>query len=213
MKAAGRKYPEAKRPPQQQRARDRIDAILAAAETVVAEGGYDSLTMVSIAARAGITHTSIYHYFRSVEAILLTLVSQLVDEYNRGVASELAKADTPAGLIDAVEKSLVLGYEMYRSRPVARGLAAATRYLPALRKFDNEDTVRTAGLIADRFVALDPRLDRDAVYIMIVLIGSLTAPAYEAALLLPRRQQKTAINDFLFMVRSRLSQIVLEPSC
>lgn len=49
----------------------------------MAEGGYDALTMVNIAARAGITHTPIYHDFNSLEAILAELISRLMADIDR----------------------------------------------------------------------------------------------------------------------------------
>src|SRR5471030_325865 len=143
--------PSMKHTPHQQRALDRIDAILAAAEGVVAQGGYENLTMVNIAARAGITHTSIYHYFTSVEAILVTLISRLLSDFSSNVSLIASRADSPEALVDAVVESIEYGFQVYCSKPVIRGLWAATRYLPALRKLDVEDTVRNARLFSERF--------------------------------------------------------------
>ncbi|MBK9520066.1 MAG: TetR/AcrR family transcriptional regulator [Rhodocyclaceae bacterium] len=196
-----------KRAPQQQRALDRIEGILVATEAVITESGYDGLTMVSIAERAGITHTSIYHYFSSIEAILSALIARHFDEFDRNVATFVATADTPAALVDAAMKSLELGFEIYRGSPVARGLTLATRYLPVLRAIDDEDTIRNAKLIADRFVALEPSLDRNAIYITTVLIGSLAVRAYETALSLSRPMQRPAIDGFLIMARHRLTEV------
>jgi len=39
-----------------------------------------------IAAQAGITHTPIYHYFTSVEAILATLISHMMSDFDRETA-------------------------------------------------------------------------------------------------------------------------------
>lgn len=197
-----------KRAPQQRRALERIEAILAATEVEVAERGYDNLTVVNIAARAGITHTSIYQYFKSVESILETLISRQMAAFDRGVEAGLAGAVTAEDLVEAVLKSIELCFKIYRSKPVARGLWVATRYQSALRKIDEANTLRTARLFSDRFVAILPSLDRNAVYVMMMVTGSLTIPAYEAALALPKRLQKIAINDFLAMVRVRLSSIV-----
>ncbi|MBK5356579.1 TetR/AcrR family transcriptional regulator [Pseudomonas sp. TH41] len=198
-----------KRAPQQQRALDRIDAILAAAEAVVAEGGYDNLTMVKIAACAGITHSSIYHYFNSVEAILAALISRLMADFDRGAAEILARAQTPEALIGAALQSIELGFQTYRSTPVIRGLWAATRYLPTLRKIDDEDTARNARLFSERFIALTPDIDQNIICVTMRMAATLAVPAYEAALSLPEHLQNLAINDFLAMVRSRLYDVVL----
>ncbi|TPG76406.1 TetR/AcrR family transcriptional regulator [Pseudomonas arsenicoxydans] len=201
-----------KRAPQQQRALDRIDAILAATEVVVAEGGYEDLTMVKIAARAGITHSSIYHYFSSVEAILAELISRLMAEFDRSTADILARAQTPEALIEAALQTIELGFQTYRSTPVIRGLWAATRYLPTLRKIDDEDTARNARLFSDRFMALAPDTDENAIYVSMRMAATLCVPAYEAALSLPVSLHNQAINDFLAMVHSRLYAVVVMPS-
>jgi len=208
MTATRHKTPPTKRAPQQQRAIERIDAILAAAESVLAEDGYDGLTMVKIAARAGITHTSIYHYFPSLEAILATLVSRLMIEFDQQVVIHLAGADSPEALIEALLQSLELGFNTYRSTPVARGLWAATRYLPALRKIDDEDTARNAQLFTDRMLQLAPGCDREAIHVCMLLAGSLAVPTFEMALGLPGSLQDRALQDFLSMIRMRLEQLV-----
>jgi AcrR family transcriptional regulator len=209
MEAPQKEARPPKRPPQQQRALDRIDAILAATQAVVAEGGYDALTMVNIAARAGVTHTSIYHYFTSVEAILATLITRQLQDFGQGVEEILSSVDTPQDLIEAVLQSVALGFDIYRREPVVRGLWAATRYLPALRKLDDEDNVRHATLFSRRFMELAPGGDANAIYRVLLMIGSLSVPAYATALAMPRRMQKPAVEDYLAMVRGRLVDVVL----
>ncbi len=164
--------------------------------------------MVKIAAQAGTTHTSIYHYFTSVEAILATLISRVMSDFDRDLADRAARAETPQALIEALLISVESGFETYRSTPVARGLWAATRYLPTLRKIDDEDTVRNVKLFSDRILALAPDTDRDAIRVTALLAASLAVPAYEAALSLPGPLQNPAITDFLTMIRTRLFTVV-----
>jgi AcrR family transcriptional regulator len=200
-----------KRKPQQRRALDRIEAILAAAEAVVAEGGYDNLTMVNIAARAGITHNSIYPYFNSVEAILVTLVSRMYADFRSNVALIAERADSPDALIDALIESFEYGFQVYRNTPIARGLWAATRYLPTLRKLDDEDTVHNAGLLSKPFAVLAPDCDVNAVSVTLHMVVALAAPAYEAALSVRKSLRNAAIAGILEMVRWRLRAVVLAP--
>jgi len=198
--APARKKPPAKRAPQQQRALERIDAIFAATEAVLAEGGYEGLTMVGIAAQAGITHTSIYHYFSSVEDILSALTTRLMGDFDQQVENTLASAETSGALVEALLDSLALGFSIYRDNPVARGLWAATRYLPALRRIDVEDSVRNSQLFSERFIALAPQVDRDAIAATTLMTASLAVPAYEAALLLEGSRQDLAMENFLAMI-------------
>jgi AcrR family transcriptional regulator len=203
MSAAAARTAPVKRAPQQQRALDRIQAILAATEALLAENGYDGLTMVGIAARAGITHTSIYHYFQSVDAILAALVARIMDDFDREVDARLAQAETLQELVEALLDSVAVGFEIYRSNPVSRGLWAATRYLPALRKLDYEDTARNSQLFSERFIALAPQADPEAIHALTLLAASLGVPAYEAALSLDESMQDVALENFLAMIRAR----------
>ena len=211
MTAINRKFPPTKRAPQQQRAIERIEAILAATESVLAEDGYDALTMVKIAAKAGITHTSIYHYFPSIEAILTTLISRLMADFDQQITDLLTQTRSPDELIEAMLTGITLGFHMYRNTPVARGLWAATRYLPALRKIDDEDIAHNARRFCERFMQLQPDCDRNAISITTLLAASLVLPTYEVALSLPESRQEQALNEFLQMIRTRLEQAVTKP--
>ncbi len=208
MSAAAARAIPVKRAPQQKRALDRIQAILAATEALLADDGYDGLTMVGIAARAGITHTSIYHYFESVEAILAALVSRIMDDYDRGVDARLAQARTAGELVQAVLDSHALGFEIYRNNPVARGLWAATRYLPALRKLDDQDTARNSQLFSERFIALAPEADPEAIRATTLLVASLGVPAFAAALSLEGSMQDVAMENFLAMIRAHFGVLL-----
>ena len=208
MSAAAARTVPVKHVPQQRRALDRIEAILAATEALLAEDGYDGLTMVGIAARAGITHTSIYHYFKSIEAILTVLVSRIMEDFDWEVDARLVQAETAQELVETLLDSLALGFEIYRSNPVARGLWAATRYLPALRKLDDEDTARNSQLFSERFIALVPEADRDAIRATTLLAASLAVPAFEAALSLENSMQDVALENFLAMIRAQYGALL-----
>jgi len=196
-----------RRVPQQHRAQERIESILAAAAEEVTAKGLDQLTMVGIAARAGITHTSIYHYFPTVEAVLVELVTRLIWDFDQDLGAALAAAPGLPALTDAVIGGLERLFATYSRTPVARAIWSASRYMPALRKIDDEDSARVARLIADRFIALAPAADRESIEITLVLLASLTVPSFEVVLSHPKRRQRRALEDYLALVRGRLRQI------
>lgn len=65
-----------RRKPQQTRGQQRVEAILAAAETVLGEVGYEAATTNQIAARAGIPIGSLYQFFSNKQAILTALIER-----------------------------------------------------------------------------------------------------------------------------------------
>lgn len=72
-----RATPGEPRPPRQNRGQRRIEAVLDAAEAVIAEVGVEAATTNAIAARAGAGMGSLYHFFSNKEAI----VAALADRY------------------------------------------------------------------------------------------------------------------------------------
>ena len=64
--------------PKQKRGRQRVDAILNAASELFAEVGYESATIIEIAARADTSVGSMYQFFANKEAILYALVERYV---------------------------------------------------------------------------------------------------------------------------------------
>ena len=67
------------RPPQQDRGLKRVESILDAAETVIAELGVDAASTNAIAERAGASVGSLYHFFPSKEAIIEALARRFAD--------------------------------------------------------------------------------------------------------------------------------------
>ena len=64
--------------PKQKRGRQRVEAILNAASELFAEVGYESATIIEIAARANTAVGSLYQFFANKEAILQAIVERYV---------------------------------------------------------------------------------------------------------------------------------------
>lgn len=77
-----------RRQPQQDRGQRRVDQLLDAAAEVIAEIGVEAATTNAIAARAGASVGSLYHFFPNKDAV----VDALADRYMRELASESAAA-------------------------------------------------------------------------------------------------------------------------
>ncbi|AHG88738.1 regulatory protein TetR [Gemmatirosa kalamazoonensis] len=73
------------RPPLQERGQRRVDAILDAAATIVAERGVAGLTVHGVARRARTAIGSMYHFFPDLEAVL----GALADRHARTLRGEL----------------------------------------------------------------------------------------------------------------------------
>lgn len=69
--------------------------VFAALERLLAEQGYDSITLADIAAAANVGRTVIYNYYPDKEALLLDMAGQQSDDYRRRLEAALGRAGTP----------------------------------------------------------------------------------------------------------------------
>lgn len=76
----------ARRRPQQARSQAKVDAVLDAADALVAEGGLEALTTAAVAERAGVAVGTLYQYFASAAAI----AEALLVRHGVAFAAELA---------------------------------------------------------------------------------------------------------------------------
>lgn len=69
--------------------------IFAALERLLAEQGYDAITLADIAAAAGVGRTVIYNYYPDKEALLLDLAGEQTADYLSRLEAALRRALTP----------------------------------------------------------------------------------------------------------------------
>jgi AcrR family transcriptional regulator len=70
-----------RREPQQARSRERVRRLLAAAEAVLVQDGYDALTVRRIAAEAGVPVGTLYQFFPDKQAIVDALALTYLEEF------------------------------------------------------------------------------------------------------------------------------------
>ena len=89
----------------------RADIVQAAFEAFAAEG-YDSASLRSIAARAGISHTGLLHHFPTKEELLAAVLERREVE-DRRQAAAIARPVTLRGIVDVLRGTL----ERHRAAP------------------------------------------------------------------------------------------------
>jgi AcrR family transcriptional regulator len=164
-----------RRAPQQARGQRRIDAILDAAEQVLAESGYESVTTNAIAARADTSIGSLYQFFPNKDAILQALGMRYIDRCRETFAPLLSPAavDLPMDVwidrivdaLDSVQQSNVGFKELFGSATTPE-LAAADNAMH--RQF----IIGLDSALAARMPQLDPERR-----LVCAEVGVLTAEA------------------------------------
>jgi AcrR family transcriptional regulator len=88
-----------RRVPRQARAEQRVKDLLATAEAMIAEVGYDATTLTAIAKRAGASIGSLYQYFPDK----LAVASALADKFGADLADRWAPLLTEAASFSLIE--------------------------------------------------------------------------------------------------------------
>ncbi|HWD41290.1 MAG TPA: TetR/AcrR family transcriptional regulator [Fimbriimonas sp.] len=147
--------------PLQERSARRIAHLLDAAASLIAESGYDALTMTAIAERAGASIGALYRWFPDKEAVAVALRSryatELQDHWGPFVsgAQGLSVTEFSDGLIDRM-------VEFCDARPAYLPLVSApVKFVrdPAARK-------KLRDAFVDAFQAFNPELSQEKASMM-----------------------------------------------
>ncbi|GAA5079351.1 TetR/AcrR family transcriptional regulator [Nocardia iowensis] len=115
-----------RREPVQERSRQRVERILAAALELLTEGGMAAVNTRAVAARAGVSVATLYQFFTNREALLEELALRSTDRLDDEMPDRLAAvtADTIAAAVDQIVE---LHRIHYRAHPELVALYYARR--------------------------------------------------------------------------------------
>jgi AcrR family transcriptional regulator len=133
--------------PQQERSRERVAAILAAASRLLAKYGFDGLNTRQIAAAAKLPPGLLYHYFPNKAAIVMRLAEDTVQPLRHHLARSLNKAK--AGAWQGAIRELVSKMTaIYRAEPATAAVLQALLSDPELRRFYQDMDAHWAHMMA-----------------------------------------------------------------
>lgn len=84
---------EVRRTPKQQRSRERVERIVAAAAEVISESGVDGLSIVAVAKRTGISAATIYRYFTDRDELAAAYLDREMEKLDAAVAQAFLELD------------------------------------------------------------------------------------------------------------------------
>lgn len=134
--------PAVRRRPAQRRSQERVDRILDAARDLLADGGYEALTMKDLAARADVAIGTVYQFFSGKQQVVATLGERYLDAAGtvvEGVRSRRFRSWERA--LDAVFDAYVA---FYREEPAFRALWVDQHLDASLRDADAVMNARIA---------------------------------------------------------------------
>ena len=133
------------------RSQGRIDAILAAARTLLATQGVSSLSIYSVAERAEIPPSSVYHFFASVPALLEALTGDVHAAFRACLQAPIAheSLNTWHDLSHIVERRML---SIYSDDAAARQLILAQHGLIEVTRADRQHDLELGQLMHALFM-------------------------------------------------------------
>jgi AcrR family transcriptional regulator len=158
----------------------RSEAILQAAFALIAEEGYESLTMEGLAERVGISRQTLYHHFASKEHIVLQAILSLMAQGLKAI-EEIDPALPPRERLRRVTHLLIESRFQSDRAPFVRArhaLAPLKSHPEYLRAFERRTAV-LAQIVEAAQISGDIRRDLGSRLIVQMLLGLVANAEYE----------------------------------
>jgi AcrR family transcriptional regulator len=175
--------------PQQSRGQERVKLILDVSEKLLLSKGYEALTTNAVAAEAGISIGSLYHFFEDKVAILEALIERYNAEYFAVLEPIHQK---PAKLEAYLDKLLDTLEHFSQGRPAL--LVAYSHALTASKKFERAEEVandRLTAMMSAYYRRHNPKLNEDKARLV-----AWTVLTMAEALLLSRGEGEKGVSRY-----------------
>jgi AcrR family transcriptional regulator len=189
-----------RRAPTQRRSRERVERILGAAATLIAQDGSDAIRMSEVAVKAGVPIGSLYQYFPDKAAIIRTLASRFTAQGRACIEAELANVRNPSDLRSAFGRLIDTYYGMFLAEPVLRDIWSGTQADKGLRDLELEDSRMNAAVLADAMARVRPGANRAALTVPAFLIMQLGEATMRLAISVARPEGDALVECYKRMV-------------
>jgi AcrR family transcriptional regulator len=199
-----------RRPPKQERSRERVEEILGAAKRLIGEKGIDAVRMREIATLTGGPISSIYQYFPNKSAIIATLHSQWSAEIMAVLEQALQGVDDLDQLFAATAHLLDFYYHRIRSDPAILDLINATQADKALKNIDIAETREQTALFCAVARPLIPPSRFEAFSRITFMMFQLANGAVRLALSAQGQEADAILSDYKMIIRVQLNEFARE---
>jgi AcrR family transcriptional regulator len=196
-----------RRQPVQQRSRDRVDAILRAASTLIAEdGSSDNLSVSAVAQRSGVPVGTLYQYFANSDDIVKALLDHEMAAMDAAVAEAVGALDR-VSLRGLCEAAIRAHFRYHRSHPTSATLWFSGRQSEAVREHIRRQDARVANWLYTANMAAG-FLRADTPSYGVELIARITDRMFEFTFVptRPEAEQDDIVTRFVDMVAAAIEQ-------
>lgn len=197
LSTAAEKMPKQRVLPVQARSRRKIDSILDATATLLADKGVEAVSMLAIAEQAGIPAATVYHYFENRLAVLAALAGRTM----LAVDAELAQhMQASAAVADFSSRDLLQAlYRAYREAPGYVSILRALRAEPVFDGLVSESNRRGAEVIT-ALLGVRTALPRARAVRVAWMMSEFCEQILQAALMADNREAEALLDELTEMV-------------
>ncbi|MCV3207943.1 TetR family transcriptional regulator [Mesorhizobium sp. YC-39] len=177
-----------RRAPSQQRSRERVERMLAAASELIAEQGSDAMRMGEVAERAGVSIGSLYQFFPDKRAIIWALAERYTTESQACISAALAGVTDAEDLRRAFSELVDTYYRLFLAEPVMRDIWSGTQADKALRELELADSRANAEFLTAVLKRLRPAADPAALETTAFLVWQMGEAAMRLAISVGREE-------------------------
>ncbi|WP_442579752.1 TetR family transcriptional regulator [Mesorhizobium sp. ASY16-5R] len=196
--------PAPRKTPTQQRSRERVERMLAAARELIAEQGSDALRMSEVAERAGVSIGSLYQFFPDKTAIVGTLVERYNEHGRRCIADGLEKVASEEDMRQAFAALIDIYYRIFLEEPVMRDIWFGAQADKALRDAQLSDSRRNGAIVAEALKRIRPDADPETLQTSAFIAMHLGEEAMRLAISVPRAEGDALVEAYKRMALAEL---------
>lgn len=201
-----------RRTPKQSRSREKVEAILLAAQSLIGDKGNDAVSVREIAAQAGVSIAAVYQYFPDKNAIIRQLMSRYLDEINAQYLAAFQEVENLQDLQEALDNSIDAFVAYFRGTPALSTIWAGVQANPVLRELDAEDSRVNAEFFSAEIKRLFPSLEQKKVYGTCLFFTHMAGALVRQVLPLDDETGNILIEEYKILMKMRLTQEIEERS-
>ena len=193
-----------RRPPKQDRSRDRVDEILGAAKRLIGEKGVDAVKMREIAAQAGGPISSVYQYFPNKSAIIATIYSEWSASIYQLMLEKMQDVRSLEELFESIITVFHAYYDRIRLDPAIIDVLNAIQADKALKNIDVTETRMQAGTFCEVARPWIAEERFEAFQRITFLMFQLANGAVRLALAVDPDEARAIIDDYKTLIHDQL---------
>ena len=193
-----------RRSPSQQRSRERVERMLAAASALIAEQGSDAMRMGEVAERAGVSIGSLYQFFPDKRAIVWALAERYTAESQACISAALKDVGDVEGFKSAFSELVDIYYQLFLAEPVIRDVWSGTQADKALRALELADSRANAEFLVAVLKRLRPAADPVELETTAFLVWQMGEAAVRLAISVDREEGDRLVEAYKAMALREL---------